>query len=135
MSLGEKSRESYQTYFDAGADRYLLRHETADERHYQKLHPQSMNLENRKRCLFDLKEIGYQVGAGFMVGSPYQKTENLIEDIRFLQKLEPDMIGIGPFLTHTQTPFCGHKNGNLSLTLRMLSLIHICLYLCLFICS
>lgn len=92
LSIGEKSKESYQKYFDCGADRYLLRHETADAEHYAGLHPAEMSSENRKRCLFDLKEIGYQVGAGFMVGAPYQTMENIISDLRFLQELEPDMI-------------------------------------------
>ena len=96
LSLGERSYESYLALYIAGANRYLLRHETANAEHYGKLHPQSMNLQNRKDCLFNLKEIGYQVGSGFMVGSPYQTTENLVEDLRFLQKLSPDMIGIGP---------------------------------------
>jgi len=104
LSLGEKPRESYEKYHEAGADRYLLRHETADAEHYAKLHPGDMSLENRKRCLYDLKEIGFQVGSGFMVGSPYQTTENLIADLRFLQRLQPDMIGIGPYITHKDTP-------------------------------
>lgn len=125
LSIGEKSRESYQAYFNAGADRYLLRHETADVWHYRKLHPKSMSLENRKRCLYNLKEIGYQVGSGFMVGSPYQKTEFIIEDLRFLQKLEPDMIGIGPYITHTDTPFASFENGSILLTLRLLSIIRL----------
>jgi len=105
LSIGEKPYKSYKAYFDAGADRYLLRHETADEEHYQKLHPKELSLQNRKECLWNLKEIGYQVGSGFMVGSPFQKTEHLIKDIRFLQELKPEMIGIGPFLTHSDTPF------------------------------
>ena len=121
LSIGEKPRESYQAFFDAGADRYLLRHETADPEHYGKLHPESMSLENRKECLFDLKEIGYQVGSGFMVGSPYQTTENLISDLRFLQKLQPDMIGIGPYITHADTPFAEFKSGDVMLTLRLVS--------------
>ncbi len=104
LSIGEKSRETYQAYFDAGADRYLLRHETADEAHYGKLHPQNMKLSERKQCLFDLKAAGFQVGSGFMVGSPYQTTETLIADIRFLQELEPDMIGRGPYVEHLDTP-------------------------------
>lgn len=83
LSIGEKSKESYKAYFEAGANRYLLRHETADEKHYEALHPDNMSLANRKQCLYDLKEIGYQVGSGFMVGSPYQTTENLISDLRF----------------------------------------------------
>lgn len=125
LSMGEKSKESYQAYFDAGANRYLLRHETADEEHYQKLHPSEMRLETRKECLFHLKEIGYQVGSGFMVGSPYQTTENLIADLRFLQTLEPDMIGIGPFLTHAETPFGSFENGTLSLTLRLIAILRL----------
>lgn len=125
LSIGEKPRESYQAFFDAGADRYLLRHETADPEHYSKLHPEAMSLENRKRCLFDLKEIGYQVGSGFMVGSPYQTTENLISDLRFLQKLQPDMIGIGPYITHADTPFAEFKSGNVMLTLRLVSILRL----------
>lgn len=125
LSIGEKPRESYQAYFDAGANRYLLRHETADDSHYRKLHPASMDPENRRRCLFDLKEIGYQVGAGIMVGSPYQTTDCLIRDLRFLQKLSPDMIGIGPFLTHADTPFHYQPNGSLTLTLRLLSILRL----------
>lgn len=125
LSIGEKSKESYLAYFNAGANRYLLRHETADEEHYKKLHPESMSLKNRKRCLFDLKEIGYQVGSGFMVGSPYQTTENLIADIRFLQALQPDMIGIGPYITHVQTPFAEFHNGSLELTLRLIAVLRL----------
>ncbi|MDO5547023.1 MAG: [FeFe] hydrogenase H-cluster radical SAM maturase HydE [Eubacteriales bacterium] len=125
LSIGEKPRASYQAYFDAGANRYLLRHETATEAHYRKLHPDNMSLSNRKRCLFDLKEIGYQVGAGIMVGSPYQTTEHLLADLRFLQELSPDMIGIGPYLTHAETPFCDQPNGSLALTLRLLSILRL----------
>lgn len=125
LSIGEKPRESYQAFFDAGADRYLLRHETADLEHYGKLHPEAMSLENRKECLFDLKEIGYQVGSGFMVGSPYQTTENLISDLRFLQKLQPDMIGIGPYITHAGTPFAEFKSGDVMLTLRLVSILRL----------
>lgn len=125
LSIGEKPRESYQAFFDAGADRYLLRHETADPEHYGKLHPESMSLENRKECLFDLREIGYQVGSGFMVGSPYQTTENLISDLRFLQKLQPDMIGIGPYITHADTPFAEFKSGDVMLTLRLVSILRL----------
>ena len=123
--IGEKSKESYQTYFNAGAERYLLRHETAEPEHYQKLHPDSMSLENRKRCLFDLKEIGYQVGSGFMVGSPYQTAENLVSDLRFLQELQPDMIGIGPYITHQDTPFAEFPSGSLTKTLRLVSILRL----------
>ncbi|MCF0248207.1 MAG: [FeFe] hydrogenase H-cluster radical SAM maturase HydE [Synergistes sp.] len=125
LSIGEKTKQEYKEYFDAGADRYLLRHETADTEHYKKLHPASMSLENRIRCLFDLKEIGYQVGAGFMVGSPYQTADHLVSDLRFLQKLQPDMIGIGPYLTHNETPFADMPNGSLTLTLRLISVLRL----------
>ena len=125
LSVGEKSRETYEKYFAAGANRYLLRHETADKEHYAMLHPNSMSLENRKRCLFDLKEIGFQVGSGFMVGSPYQTAENLLADLRFLQELMPDMIGIGPYLTHEQTPFADKENGSMELTLRLIAVLRL----------
>ncbi len=125
LSIGEKSRESYQRFFDAGARRYLLRHETANEAHYRILHPENMSLSNRKRCLYDLKDIGYQVGAGLMVGSPEQTTDCLLEDLRFLQDLSPDMIGIGPYLTHEQTPFADQPNGSMALTLRLLSILRL----------
>lgn len=125
LSIGEQSRASYQAYFDAGADRYLLRHETASDAHYRKLHPEEMSLEHRKRCLFDLKDIGYQVGAGFMVGSPWQTPKELVADLRFLQELQPDMIGIGPFIPHHETPFADKPAGTLALTLRMLSILRL----------
>jgi len=125
LSIGEKPYKSYKAYFEAGADRYLLRHETADDEHYKKLHPKSMSLQNRKECLWNLKEIGYQVGSGFMVGSPFQKTKHLIKDIRFLQELKPEMIGIGPFLTHSDTPFKDQKGGSLELTLRLLAILRL----------
>ena len=125
LSIGEKSRESYQAYFDAGARRFLLRHETADPAHYARLHPAELSAENRQRCLFDLKEIGYQVGSGFMVGSPWQTTENLIADLRFLQRLGPDMIGIGPFITHQETPFASFPSGTLALTLRLVAVLRL----------
>ena len=125
LSIGEKSRESYQAYFDAGADRYLLRHETANAEHYGKLHPPELSLENRKRCLYDLRDIGYKVGAGMMVGSPYQTTANLVEDLRFLQDLQPHMIGIGPYMMHHETPFAGQPNGSLPLTIRLLAVLRL----------
>lgn len=125
LSIGERSKKSYLDFKNAGADRYLLRHETANEEHYKKLHPLSMSLENRKKCLFILKELGYQVGSGFMVGSPYQKSEHLVEDLRFLQELQPDMIGIGPFLSHKNTPFKDFDNGDLNLTLRLIALLRL----------
>lgn len=100
MSIGEKSYESYKRFREAGADRYLLRHETANEEHYRKLHPEKMSLTVRKNCLYDLKKLGYQVGAGMMVGSPYQTTEDLAEDLVFLKELQPEMVGIDR-LSHT----------------------------------
>lgn len=125
LSIGERSKASYKEYFNAGADRYLLREETADNAHYQKLHPSDMNISTRKKCLWDLKEIGYQVGAGFMVDSPFQTTGNIIEDLRFLQELKPDMIGIGPYMAHSETPFAKYKNGSVSKTLRLISVLRI----------
>lgn len=125
LSIGEKSYQSYLAYFKAGADRFLLRHETADETHYRQLHPESMSLNNRKECLRNLKEIGYQVGSGFMVGSPYQKMEYLIQDIRFLQELQPAMIGIGPYIPHKDTPFRDFAGGSLALTLKMVAILRL----------
>ncbi|MCD7741200.1 MAG: [FeFe] hydrogenase H-cluster radical SAM maturase HydE [Ruminococcus sp.] len=127
LSIGEKSRESYKAYFDAGADRYLLRHETADATHYARLHPPELLLENRKRCLYDLKDIGYQVGTGFMVGSPFQTAECLAEDMIFLRDLEPQMVGIGPFIPHSDTPFAGFSQGTTQLTVFMIALIRLTL--------
>lgn len=105
LSIGEKEHDSYQAFFDAGADRYLLRHETADEAHYGKLHPAEMFWKHRMDCLWDLKEIGYQVGCGFMVGSPEQTVDTLYEDLQFIRKLQPHMVGIGPFIPQKDTPF------------------------------
>lgn len=125
LSIGEKSRANYQAYFDAGADRYLLRHETADAEHYRRLHPKEMHLENRKRCLYDLKEIGYQVGAGFMVSSPFQTIDTIYEDLQFIRDLRPHMVGIGPFIPHKDTPFANAHPGTLEMTLRLLSIIRL----------
>ncbi len=125
LSIGEKSRESYQAYFDAGADRYLLRHETADKKHYRRLHPAELSLENRKRCLWDLKAIGYQTGCGFMVGSPGQTVECLYEDLQFIRELRPEMVGIGPFIPQKDTPFGREAPGTLEMTLRLLSIIRL----------
>jgi biotin synthase len=127
LSIGEKSEESYQRYFAAGADRYLLRHETANEEHYAKLHPSNLSLENRKQCLYSLKRIGYQVGAGFMVGSPYQTLENIVEDVLFLKELDPEMVGIGPFLPHHETPFAAEPKGSMEQTLRLISILRLML--------
>lgn len=125
LSIGERSYESYRMLYESGADRYLLRHETANEEHYGKLHPQNLSLQNRKRCLLDLKRLGFQVGAGFMVGSPYQTIENIAEDLIFLKELSPHMIGIGPFIPHHQTPFAGNKQGTLKETLKLISILRI----------
>lgn len=127
LSLGEKSYASYQSYYDAGADRYLLRHETANEMHYNKLHPISMSLTNRKQCLYNLKEIGFQVGCGLMVGSPWQTVECLAEDLFFIHELKPEMVGIGPFIPHHATPFAEEPAGTLEMTRFMLGLIRLML--------
>ena len=127
LSIGEKSRASYQAYFDAGANRFLLRHETADCAHYARLHPACQTLENRMRCLRDLKEIGYQTGCGFMVGSPYQTPRCLAEDMVFLTQFQPHMVGIGPFIPHHATPFRDFPAGSTELTLFLLSLCRILL--------
>ena len=125
LSLGERSRQSYKRLFDAGADRYLLRHETANDDHYAKLHPSAMKLEARKQCLFDLKDIGYQVGSGFMVGSPFQTPLCLLADLRFLQELKPHMIGIGPFISHKDTPFADCANGTVDLTVKLVAMLRL----------
>ena len=127
LSLGEKSKESYKKFFDAGADRYLLRHESATESHYSKLHPNNLTLSNRINCLKDLKDIGYQVGAGFMVDSPYQTNKNLVNDLLFLKEFNPHMVGIGPFIPHHDTNFKDFKQGSLRNTLLMLSLTRLLL--------
>lgn len=127
LSVGEQPREVYQAWFDAGADRYLLRHETANDDHYRSLHPAEMSPENRKRCLWDLKDIGYQVGCGFMVGSPGQTPEHLAEDLLFIRVLEPDMVGIGPFIPQHDTPLRYQPAGTLELTLFLLGLIRLML--------
>lgn len=127
LSVGERRRESYEKLFAAGADRYLLRHETADRLHYESLHPVQMSYENRMCCLKNLKEIGYQVGCGMMVGSPGQTVRALAEDLMFLQQFRPQMVGIGPFVPHHDTPFCGQPQGSVELTLYLLSLIRLML--------
>lgn len=125
LSVGEKPKESYQKFFDAGADRYLLRHETANESHYNSLHPSEMSYNNRRQCLWDLKEIGYQVGCGFMVGSPGQTVEHLAEDMLFITELQPQMVGIGPFVPHHETPFAKEVPGSIELTLYMIGLLRL----------
>ncbi len=125
LSVGERSFSEYKAFFDAGADRYLLRHESASPEHYRKLHPKELTLENRIRCLNDLKKIGFQVGCGFMVGSPFQTEDDLAEDILFISEFKPHMIGIGPFIPHKDTPLGRHPAGSLSKTLYMLALARI----------
>lgn len=125
LSIGERSRETYALWKKAGADRYLLRHETADFAHYAKLHPAELSAANRQQCLYTLKELGYQAGAGFMVGSPYQTAENLADDLMFLQKLRPQMIGIGPFIPHHDTPFKDEPAGSVELTLVLLAVLRL----------
>lgn len=125
LSIGEKERASYEAFFKAGADRYLLRHETADEEHYKKLHPQKMSFQHRMQCLRELKEIGYQTGCGFMVGSPGQTFDTLYEDLQFILELQPHMVGIGPFIPQQDTPFGGECAGTLDRTLRLLSIIRL----------
>ncbi|MBM6751151.1 [FeFe] hydrogenase H-cluster radical SAM maturase HydE [Mediterraneibacter glycyrrhizinilyticus] len=127
LSIGELPRESYRRFFEAGADRYLLRHETYDSAHYSRLHPASLSASHRQKCLWYLKELGYQVGTGFMVGSPYQTAENLADDMLFLKELNPQMVGIGPFIPHHDTPFAGQPAGTLELTVFMLGLIRLML--------
>lgn len=125
LSVGERPREVYEAYYEAGADRYLLRHETSSPEHYALLHPADLTIENRKRCLKDLKEIGFQIGAGFMVGSPYQTYDYLAEDFEYLRELEPHMIGIGPFIHHNDTPFADMPDGSYEETLYCLSMLRL----------
>ena len=127
LSVGEKDRETYQEWFDAGADRYLLRHETADQDHYTLLHPKELSLENRMRCLQDLKDIGYQTGCGFMVGSPGQTPEMILRDLRFIQEFRPQMVGIGPFIPHKDTMYRERQAGSAALTLRLLAILRLML--------
>lgn len=127
LSVGEWEREVYQYWFDCGADRYLLRHETADKSHYEKLHPKELSWEHRVGCLHHLKEIGYQTGAGFMTGSPYQTAENLAKELPFLKELNPHMVGIGPFIVQKDSPFADFPSGSLQTCLLMLSLVRLAL--------
>lgn len=125
LSLGEKSKDVYQKYFDAGANRYLLRHESVCENHYAKLHPSNMRIQDRVQCLWDLKEIGFQVGSGIMVGSPYQTLDHIVADIHFLEKLQPQMIGLGPYLPHKDTPFKDEKKGDVEMTINLLAILRL----------
>ncbi len=127
LSIGERSYESYKSMFEAGADRYLLRHETANAAHYARLHPSRLSFENRLKCLRLLKEIGYQVGTGFMVGSPFQTIDNLVEDLLFIREFKPHMIGIGPFIPHQDTPFHDKQAGTMEQTLRLIAILRLML--------
>ena len=125
LSMGERGRESFRRLREAGADRYLLRHETANREHYGRLHPREMSFDNRMRCLQDLKELGYQVGCGFMVGSPFQTSATLAQDLKFIEEFKPDMCGIGPFVPHKDTPFRERPAGTLEQTCYLLSIIRL----------
>lgn len=127
LSVGERSPDSYKLLKEAGADRYLLRHESANDEHYQKLHPPQMSLANRKNCLYELKKLGYQVGAGFMVGSPYQTYDDLAADLIFLKELQPEMVGIGPFIPQKDTPFAQQEAGSIGLTMILLAMVRLLL--------
>lgn len=127
LSVGERSNETYLEYFQAGANRFLLRHETADPKHYAMLHPASLSLENREKCLRNLKAIGFQTGCGFMVGTPFQTAENLVDDLLFIRDLEPEMVGLGPFIPHHATPFANFPAGTVEQTLFMISLVRLML--------
>ncbi|MBQ8171037.1 MAG: [Oscillospiraceae bacterium] len=127
LSVGERSLGSYKQLYYAGADRYLLRHETADADHYGILHPKELKLSHRMECLSDLKSIGYQTGCGFMVGSPYQSTESIVKDLRFIKSFSPEMVGIGPFIPHCDTPYRNQKAGTLEFTLFLLSIVRLML--------
>lgn len=125
LSMGERSRESYERLYAAGADRYLLRHETATAEHYRKLHPSEMRFEERMQCLRDLKDIGFQTGCGFMVGSPYQTYADIARDLKFIEEFKPQMCGIGPFIPHKATPFASFSAGTVELTCYLLSIVRL----------
>jgi len=125
LSIGERSYDSYKALYNAGADRFLLRHETANDEHYAKLHPKAMTLANRKQCLYDLKEIGFQVGCGMMIGSPHQTLDHIVEDLNFIKELDPEMVGCGPFLPHSDTPFGKESAGNKEITLNVLAILRL----------
>lgn len=125
LSLGERSKGCFRRFFDAGANRYLLRHETYNEKHYGKLHPKQMSLPQRLQCIDWLKEIGFQTGTGVMVGSPFQSIEDLVEDLQYIERLQPEMIGIGPFIPHHSTPFAECKAGSVEMTLKLISILRL----------
>jgi len=125
LSIGERSYESLKRLYEAGADRYLLRHETANPHHYEAIHPAGMTLASRKECLYNIKKIGYQVGCGFMIGSPNQSIEHIVDDLLFIKELDPEMVGIGPFIPHKDTPYANEKAGDLNLTLNTLAVLRL----------
>ena len=125
LSLGERTKESYQKLYDAGADRYLLRHEAADAELYSRLHPENLHLENRIECLENLKKIGFQTGCGFMVGAPFQTSRHIARDLKFIEEFKPHMCGIGPFVPHKDTIFKDEKQGSTELTCYLLSIIRL----------
>lgn len=127
LSIGEREKDSYLLFREAGADRYLLRHETADREHYKSLHPEEMSFDHRMQCLKDLRETGYQVGCGMMIGSPGQEAEHILKDIRFIQEFKPEMVGMGPFIPHNETRYADHKAGTADMTLRLLSIVRLIL--------
>lgn len=125
LSLGERTRESYERLYAAGADRYLLRHETATKEHYEKLHPANMSFDNRMKCLENLKDIGYQTGCGMMIGSPEQTVYDIVRDIRFIEEFKPHMVGMGPFIPHKDTCFADKEAGSVLLTLKVMAIVRI----------
>lgn len=125
LSVGERSLATYRLWKNAGAERYLLRHETATPAHYARLHPAELSLQHRQHCLYDLRSLGYQVGTGFMVGSPFQTIDDLLRDLAFISELQPQMIGIGPFIPHHATPFKNYPAGTLAQTLTLLSVLRL----------
>ncbi len=125
LSLGERTADEYRSWFNAGADRYLLRHETYDAKHYSKLHPSVMSFDNRIQCLHTLQKIGFETGTGIMVGSPYQTLDNIVNDLMFIQEFSPEMIGIGPFLHHKDTPFRDMSNGSMEMTLNLIAILRL----------
>ena len=127
LSLGEQSEDVYDLWRRAGTDRYLLRHESATKEHYERLHPERMSFETRMRCLYTLRSMGYQIGAGFMVGSPFQREEELAREVEFLLELRPEMVGIGPFIPQSATPFAEKRRGGVEQTLLMVSLARLAL--------
>jgi biotin synthase len=127
LSIGERSYESYRLFKEAGADRYLLRHETADSGHYKKLHPKQMSFTHRMKCIDDLKTLGYQVGCGFMTGSPFQTTDQIAKDLFYLKRIDPHMVGIGPFIPHRDTPFGTFPAGSKEMTINLLAIVRLLL--------